>query len=240
VPSTKPARGEYNNRMRDPRRGPEREDIAAAAVVGVPFAFYTLFMLAVQPPTAAAWTAADPILHLGPAPFFAWLLPLSGLAAALAWWCAARPSVAVLWSALLEGVFGALAAAVLVLALGLAHGPTLPSFVPPEESAAPGFGLSMAAGYGEEVVCRLALGPLLFFWLRQRTRWAGAVSVVATAFFFAIWHAAGEDAFSATYFTTRFILPGCIMGGVWLASPSMIVAGHSAAHLLVPWLFVPR
>jgi membrane protease YdiL (CAAX protease family) len=124
--------------------------------------------------------------------------------------------------------------------LRLAAGPSLPSFIPAAESSAPGFLLSMTAGYSEELGCRLVIMPLAFFALRERlgSRLAAASAVLVTGRAFALWHAAGEPDPSSTYFLTRLIIPGCAMSLVWLVSPSAIVCGHCAAHLLIPALFV--
>jgi hypothetical protein len=120
----------------------------------------------------------------------------------------------------------------------MATGAAMPSFIPPEESAAPGFLASMSAGYWEEVVCRLGVLPLAYFFLRGRAPpWAAAaLSVVVTGLVFAGWHALGEP-FSATFFVTRLVIPGAAMSLVWLWSPSAITVGHCTAHLLIPALF---
>ena len=115
----------------------------------------------------------------------------------------------------------------------------MPRFIPPEESAGPGFLLSMTAGFEEELILRLALLPALFFGLRGRLpdRARAVVAVVATGLVFSLWHALGEHPPSATFFVTRFIVPGCVMSVVWLANPSTIVAAHGTAHFLIPALF---
>jgi membrane protease YdiL (CAAX protease family) len=97
----------------------------------------------------------------------------------------------------------------------------------------------MMAGLLEELLCRLAVLPLIYFAFQQRNhRTAGAiVAVIATGLVFAAWHALGEPTFSAQLFVTRFLIPGCVMSGIWLASPTALVAGHCVAHLLIPALF---
>ncbi len=224
--------------MRDPRRGPEPAHVAMAALVGVPFAVYAIVLHLVAPPTASEWAAADPILVLAPHALSMYAFPIAGLVAAAVWWRIARPARDVVRESLRDALIGAGVAIVGALALRLAVGSVLPSWIPPEESAAPGLGLGMTAGYGEEVVCRLIVMPAIYFALRSRTRAAGPIAIVVTALFFAVWHLPGEPAFSARFFLTRFAMPGCFMSVVWLASPSAIVAGHSAAHLVIPQLFV--
>jgi hypothetical protein len=226
--------------MRDPRKGPSPEDVAVAALLAQPFAVYLLVLRALAPPSDVNWAHADPILTLLPREATLWLAPALSVAAAVLWWRIACPPRVALRAGMKEGLAGALLA---VLAAGLvrvAFGPTLPSFIPPEESAAPGYLLSMTAGLDEEVVCRLGIMPALCFALGDRV--PGIVNLalapLATGLVFAVWHAIGEDAFSTPYFVTRLLIPGCAMSLVWLVSPAAIVSGHCTAHLLIPALFV--
>ena len=199
--------------------------MAVAALALAPFTLYLVALHALAPPTEAEWAAVDPILRLLPRGPSLWLPVAAGALAAVAWVRAAPPSR----EALLAGGRDALMVA----------GPRIPSFVPPEESAAPGFLLSMTAGYAEEVVCRLGVLPLVYFGLRGRLgrRVAGPVAIVATGLTFSAWHAVGEPTFSPTFFVTRLVIPGAAMSVAWLASPSFITSAHCSAHLLLPALF---
>ncbi len=219
-------------------RSPELEDVTVAALWMQPFTLYLLVLRFVAPPSDAAWAHADPILTLVPGRAALWLAPLSGVVLAAVWWRIARPSAAAFRTGWHNALFGALLAAVAVGALRLATGPVMPPYIPPEESAAPGFLASMSAGYWEEVVCRLGVLPLAYFFLRGRAPpWtAAALSVVATGLVFAGWHALGEP-FSATFFVTRLVIPGAAMSLVWLWSPSAVIVAHCTAHLLIPALF---
>jgi membrane protease YdiL (CAAX protease family) len=225
--------------VRSPVRGPSLDDVAAAAIVVQPFTAYCLVLLWVAPPTEAQWQMADPILKLAPRIPTLWSVPLAGMLVAAGWAALRRPRRSTVCRGAREALLGAAVAIVATGAMRLLSGPSLPAFVPPEESAGPGLLLSMFAGYGEEIGCRLLLMPLLYFPLRLRTpRLGPIVAVVGTGLAFALWHAAGESAFESTYFLTRLLFPGALMSLVWLVSPAAIVVGHCVAHLLIPVLFV--
>ena len=229
--------------MHDPRPGPAPRDVASAAILTLPFAIYLLALAAVAPPTELNWRAADPILTMLARGTTLWMTPAMSLAAATFWWRQAKPGADDLRAGVRDAAIGAASAAAMVLTLRLLFGPALPWFIPPEESSAPGFLLSMTAGLLEEVSCRLGVMPALYFALRGRLseNVRALVAVASTGVFFAAWHAAGDSGFSATFFATRFLVPGCAMSAVWLWSPSAVVTGHCTAHLLIPALFVmPR
>jgi membrane protease YdiL (CAAX protease family) len=100
----------------------------------------------------------------------------------------------------------------------------------------------MTAGYGEEILFRLALLPALYLLLlraRATPNIAAASSVIATGLAFAVLHQVGSGASPPAYFATRFLFPGCVMSIVFLrVSPTFIVVAHCTAHLLMPVLFV--
>ena len=141
---------------------------------------------------------------------------------------------------MLRGIKFALAGALLVGALRLAFGARWPSFIPPEESTAPGFLLNMTAGLAEEVLFRLLAIPLLFFAFRRRLRPIPAllVAAVITGFAFAGLHEIGPAPFAWMYLVTRVVIPGFAMSLAWgLVHPAFVVVGHCAAHVLIPLLF---
>jgi hypothetical protein len=196
---------------------------AAAAFVALPFAAYAAVLRVVAPPAAPSWAAADPFLNVLP-PL---AVPALAVVAAIYW----RPTRADVRAELPRVALGLAAGLGAVLLLRALSGPTLPSFVPAEEGAAPGLWLNISAGLGEEVVFRLALLPLL--WGRLR---GGAVLITGLAF--AGLHEIGPAPFSAVLFATRFVLPGFGMSvAAVVLRPSFIVAAHLAAHLLLPLLF---
>lgn len=219
---------------------PRPADVTAAALLALPFAGYIMALQQLAPPTEVQWLAADPILLLLPRGATLWLVPVGSLMLAALWWRISRSSRDTLRRAALGALAGAALATLGVGVLRLAAGPTLPWFIPPEESAGPGYVLSMAAGLQEELVCRLVLLPAFYFGLRDRVPKSALViaAVGATGLAFALWHALGEGTLASTYFAVRFVLPGCLMSAIWLASPAAIVVGHSTAHLLIPALFV--
>ena len=58
---------------------------------------------------------------------------------------------------------GVLTAVAVTVTIRVLVGDSLPDFIPAEESSKPGFLYGMVAGYGEEVLFRMLLMPLLFF-----------------------------------------------------------------------------
>jgi len=210
-----------------------------AALVAVLFATYELALLLAGSPAEESWACADPILRIVPRELTLAASLVTPVVAAVVWLRFYPIGRGELAAGAREAFGGALLALVAMACLRVAMGPTMPPFIPPEESACPGYLLGMAAGLDEEVVCRLVLMPLLYFSLRRRAgvALAGVTATIVTAAFFAAWHAAGESPFSATYCMTRFLVPGCAMSLVWLASPPAIVAAHATAHIAIPALF---
>jgi membrane protease YdiL (CAAX protease family) len=183
----------------------------------------------VAPPTEANLQAADPFLRLLPA----WLVAPMAIAIAAAWLKRARPSREELGRAARRGLAGAAVGLAAVAALRAIAGPRLPSFIPAEESAAPGLWLSMAAGFGEELELRLLLLPIVYR-LLSRSRFATPLAIVITGAAFALLHGAAPLRFVAT----RFLLPGCAFSAAALAlGPSFVVIAHCTAHLVLPLLF---
>ena len=137
---------------------------------------------------------------------------------------------------------GAATVVVVLLAIRLVVGEHLPTFVPPEESAKPGYLLGMSAGLAEELIFRLSLMPLLFIALRKWLGFRGSafIAIIVTALCFALLHEAGDGAgpFMLQHFLTRFTIPGVIMGlAVFYVSPIFVVALHCTAHIMIPLLF---
>lgn len=217
--------------------------IAAAAILAQIFTVYVLVLRAAAPPTDAEWARADPILAIAPRALSLWLVPALGVLAAGVWWRLAEPRVREMRRGLRDAAIGALVAAAAVGLLRLVAGPHIPSFIPSEESAGPGYLLSMSAGYGEELLFRLALLPLLYLLLARRLTRPAAIGLAAvlTGLGFALLHQAGPGAFDAQFFATRFLVPGLAMSVAFFAiSPAFLVTAHCAAHLLIPALFVAR
>jgi hypothetical protein len=209
-------------------------DLACAALLVQPFAIYLTILRLVAPPTDANWSLADPFLRVLPAS----ILPALGALVAAAWLRLARPSRAELRAGATRAAAGAAIGACLVLALRALAGPTLPPFIPPEESAGPGRFLSLAAGYGEELEFRLLLLPILYQLLawRMRPRVAIALGVVVCAAAFTLAHAAAPT----SWMLTRFLVPGGLFAAAcFLVGPSFVVSAHCAAHVLLPILFAP-
>lgn len=216
-------------------------DVVVAAWLVQPFTLYLFVMRWLAPATAANWRRADPILGFLPHDVVLWLVPVLGVVAVAVWTSRARPARAELGRALRDGALGAVVAVLIAVTLRLVWGSTLPTFIPSEESAGPGALLSMTAGYGEEIVFRLALLPSLYLLLRRRAspNVSVALAVLATGLAFAVAHQLGPGASPPAYFATRFLFPGCVMSVVFLrVSPTFLVVAHCTAHLLMPLLFV--
>ena len=218
----------------------EYEDVAVAAVVAIPFALYALVAAIGASPTAANWSAADPILKILPQPISLWLVPLAAFAAAAGWWYAYRPYGDDMRRGAKYAGLGALAAVLIAGLMRAAVGPELPAFIPSEESAGPGFALGMAAGLGEEVLFHLALMPALYFGMRRRFDELPSIgaSIFLTSLAFMIAHEIGVWSFDAGHMLTRFMVPGVLMGAAWFLHPAFIVAAHATAHIMIPLLFV--
>lgn len=218
------------------------ERVSAAAVLFLPFVVFFLALWWIAPPTSAHILASDPLVQLVNSYAGIWAIPLVAALPALAWTVVLPPSRAALGRAV-PGVLGGLAVAAVGLPLlRLLAGPTLPGFVPPEESAFAGITLGVGAGIMEEAVFRLGLLSVVFLAgcrVLGRRR-AGAVAVVLTAFAFALSHELGPGAgtFDARYFAMRFMAPGCVMSVLFFRpGPSFVVTLHSAAHVGIALLF---
>lgn len=217
-----------------------RATVAAAAGVGAAFAVYLAIMLVASAPTATEWDHADPILRIIPRTLTLVSIVAGGLLTALVWWRYARPGRAVLAAAGWQALLGAIAAVAIAGGVRIVVGDSLPGFVPSEESAAPGFSLSMAAGYAEEVLFRLILVPLIYFPMRRRSGRVASILVAAVVagLAFALLHQAGPGPSSSAYFATRFLVPGAIMTVAFIViGPSFVVTAHCTAHILIPALF---
>jgi hypothetical protein len=217
----------------------QASQVAAAALLAQVFALYLLLLRAVVSVSEAQWAASDPILRIAPRQLTLWSVPLVSIAAALWWLGRARPSSEELRRAALRATLGVFVALAAVLLLRAMVGPRLPSFIPSEESARPGFFLSMSAGYFEEVVVRMLLLPIVYFALRERMpRGALLASIVLSSLFFAFWHQLGPEHGSLRFFMTRALVPGVAMSvAFFIVGPAFVIFAHGAAHLLIPALF---
>ena len=197
----------------------QRGDFTAAAIVAQPFTVYLIVLLVLHAPRGEP---ADPILRFLPL----WLIPALGAATCGVWWWIARPKMK---RAVKHAVIGvAVAAAICGLLRGI-YGPHLPKFIPPEESAGPGFLLNMSAGYAEEIIFRLILLPVFLIYLRRIP-----IAILLTGLAFALSHGIALDA----HFATRLLIPGCAFSlAAIMVSPAFIVAAHCSAHILIPLLF---
>ena len=208
--------------------------------MALPFTAYLVVMRALAPATDHQWARADPILLLLPHETTLWVVPTLGVVLTAAWLFPGPLSAALLTRSFKQAVGGALVACVLASVLRVLNGPHLPSFIPPEESAGPGFLLNMTAGYAEELLFRIALLPLVFLVVSKRTSRpvALASAILVASLGFALLHQAGSGGGSASLFATRFLLPGCLMSAAaLLISPSFVVVAHCTAHLLIPVFF---
>lgn len=219
-----------------------REQVAAAAILVQPFAALCALLLWIAPPGPAAFAAADPIVRSIGLTLGLFAIPAAALLALPVWLALAWPRPAVLARSLRLVGFGLGFAVLAPLALRLFVGPQLPSFIPPEEGAAPGLSAGLAAGLIEEVLIRLAVLPAaLAVCVRLLPRVAAAVvAVLLSGLVFALLHQIGPGAapFVPAYFAARFLFPGVLMSAAALwPGPALVVVAHCAAHLILPALF---
>ncbi|MFI5297071.1 MAG: type II CAAX prenyl endopeptidase Rce1 family protein [Polyangiales bacterium] len=215
-------------------------NVAAAALTVQPFVLYQLAVCLLLPPTEAQWRHADPILRILPHAVTLGVVPVLGVALGFASCRVAGLDRRSLRAAMGQAALGIVAAAVVAVSLRMITGPTLPAFIPPEESARPGPTLNLAAGLLEELLFRLIVLPWTFAFAARKTSAdrAAALAIAATGLAFALLHQAGPGQTSALWFATRLIFPGCAMSLVaWRVGPSFLVAAHCTAHVLIPWMF---
>ena len=153
-----------------------------------------------------------------------------------------RPSRKTHLSALKHSVAGLFCAIVGMFALRLIFGENFPAFIPPEESSEAGFILGMAAGYGEAVLFRMLLCPLVYFASCRllNRRIAIFAAIIATSICFAVLHEFGESGSVVDFgnFLTRLVIPGFLMGVLYfVVHPGFVIFLHSAAHIMIPILF---
>lgn len=218
---------------------PSGETIAAAAAVLLPYVLAVGALGVLSAPDATQLEHADPFLRsIGGAAVVA----PAGVLVIGVWLGGARPSGQALHRALRWGMLGAAVAVAVAVSLRLGFGPTLPGFIPPEESAKPGLTQGLAAGVGEELLFRLVVLPGLYFGLRRRMGRAAAAGLAAvlTGLAFALAHELPPlgGSFEARFLATRILFPGVVMSLAFLVlPPAFIVAAHATAHLAIPALF---
>lgn len=215
-------------------------DFGVAAVLCLPFLLVLGALPLVMAPTSAQRTAADPLVQLLGG---AWPVVPITVAIVAAWLVRSRPRVHPLRRGMLHAGAGATAAACVALAIFAVVGDTLPSFIPPEESARAGLTNGVAAGLLEEAVFRLGVLPLLYALARRRLSLYPAIVVAAlgTGLLFALTHELGPAGavFDPRFLATRTLFPGLVMSLVALRlSPTFMVTAHCTAHLMIPALFV--
>lgn len=214
--------------------------VAAAALLALPWALLVLVLALVAPASADQLAAADPLVHLLPAGWTPFVVPLLALTAAGAWVRLARPDRAELRRAGARALAGVLMSGLIVATIRGVGGPVPPPLVPTEETVAPGLLLGLAGGLQEELIFRLALVPPLFWALERRLPRMAAVAGTAllTGLIFSGLHAVASDTPVAAWHLSRLLLPGMLMTFAFLRlGPSFLVTAHCAAHLWIPAIF---
>jgi membrane protease YdiL (CAAX protease family) len=180
---------------------PFTSQVACAVVFAQIFAIYLLVAILAAPPTSTNWELADPILKILPRTMTLVLVPLLSSVVAAIWIHRVRPERRLYARAAFDVLVGALAALLATSTLRVTFGPTLPDFIPAEENAGPGFVLSMAAGYGEEVIFRMILLPVMYLFLMRKLPRPAATIISATVIglVFALLHEAGPNPSSTDY-----------------------------------------
>jgi len=219
-----------------------KREVSAAAALFLPFVTLHVALLALAPPTASQLVASDPLVQAARAWAFPGMVALSSAAIGIGWVALLPPGRATMARALRHALVAVVVAIVAAATLRLFVGPSLPAFIPPEESAKPGMALGMGAGVVEEALFRLALLPLCFALLRDRlgAGRAALVAVAITSLAFAASHEVGPGAlaFDARHFVTHTLVPGAAMGALFFrVGPAFIITLHCAAHVCIPLLF---
>ena len=217
--------------------------MTGAAVLVQVFTLYFLVLFFFLDPSEAQWLHADPLLKILPRQATLWFAPVLSLLLLVFWSSIQPPTKAIIANALKHSAYGIAVAIILFLTIRFAVGPNLPTFIPPEESVKPGYLLGMSAGLNEELIFRMVFTPLAFiaFLKWMRPHYAAMLSILVVALLFALFHELGSagEPFSAYYFATRVLMPGCVMGlAFFYISPAFIVMMHSAAHIMIPLLFL--
>ncbi len=218
-------------------------DVSAAGVFLAAVAGLLVALFALTPPTPDQLAASDPLVQLAAATTGLWSIPVISLLPALVWWrlCPVRRPALTRAGWRIAAALGLVA--IFLPALRLVSGPSLPSFVPPEESARPGLALGLGAALIEEGLFRLGLLAGLYVLTRRFFRsdvTAAAAAIAVTALVLAAAHeiGPGAGAFEWQYCATRVLVLGGAMGVLFFRpGPSFLVALHSAAHVGIALLF---
>ena len=225
------------------------KQLAATIVWAQFFAFYCLVFWAISAPTESNVQWADPFIKIFPIQISVWIVILSSLL--LGVWCLRWLGVGSLLkhTPFIQIAIGVLTAVAVTVTIRVLVGDSLPDFIPAEESSKPGFLYGMVAGYGEEVLFRMLLMPLLFFGAykllkarghKQRVFLSAIAAIVLTAVLFVLLHELGETDGTIVWklVATRFIVPGVVMGSLYfLFGPGFVIAMHSSMHVMIPLLF---
>ena len=171
-------------------------EIGASVPIFLAFVVIYVVLVTIVPPTPGQFAHSDPLVQLMYPLGGVWSLSVLSIVIILPWGVVSRPQIADLRSALAYALFGAAVASTAVAVLRLGFGPILPSFIPPEESAAPGLVLGLGAGMVEEAIFRYAVLPIVFLALagRVRTGVATGIAIMVTGLAFAALHDANDDA----------------------------------------------
>ncbi len=217
-------------------------EVSAAALVFQVFVVLYIIFWVMIPPTPEQLAASDPLIQFVHVYSGLWGIPVLCALPAFAWWWVQRPSQKLLFGAV-QGSLVALGIVALGLPLlRLLGGPSLPDFIPPEESSRPGLLLGVGAGILEEAVFRLGVLSVLFLLFRKifPPRWAAVFAIGLTGLAFALSHEIGPSVapFDFAHFVVRLAIPGCAMSVLFFRpGPSFIVFLHSAAHIGIATLF---
>jgi hypothetical protein len=215
------------------------------------FAIYCLVLALTFETTPFQVQWADPFLKIIPIDASVWVVIVSSLAAGLYSLNKLRSFQAVIeHTPGLQILSGICAAMMIGLTIFAIVGDTLPDFVPAEESAKPGYLYGMAAGFGEEVLMRFTILPLVFFGMikvlsnrapRPRIVISAALAIAAATIAFLVMHEAGETDHMIVWklVATRFMVPCFLMGTLtFLVGPGFVIFMHATMHIVIPTLFV--
>lgn len=216
------------------------QNIACASLCFIPFIFLLMLSAYLGEVSPAQYKNSDPLVRLLTYPSATIITVVLGLALSIAWIKIFPIHKNTLIKTASWTLAGSCFSFLICFLIYKINGPQLPTFIPPEESAASGLTLGLTAGMLEEIIFRLLLLPLLIFLLIKKFSFNTTliISIFLTALFFALSHELAGDPFQFRFFMSRFLVPGIIMSLVFTKlHPAALLSGHTVAHVGIAMLF---
>ncbi len=217
--------------------------VGGAAVCFLPFLALLAVLFALGDASAAEFQRSDPLVRFFGYPATTVATLVGGIGLCLLWWRRRRPGFPAIRASMKWAVASSAAVALALAVTAAVHGPKIPSFIPPEESAEAGLLLGQTAGMFEEVVFRLLLLPLAISLLGRRLPYhtKTLVASLAIGILFAASHELAGAPFQFRYFATRLLVPGFGMSLAFTrVHPAALLSAHATAHIVIALLFTSQ